>query len=156
MGVSIPLGALSQHRSANSHRRWVLSRTRCPFSLLDLPICVGTEYPQSCGSCRAFFLFVLLMSFSGSGRMGQTPSKRNENMIRMEWGLTRVLKPHSESAPIPHSIVNCPHSPAASTRALALALACFGCLQGLPLVVPQLWISRLVGFHLHSRCTSQR
>ena len=41
MGSLNPLGALSQHRGANSHRRWELSRTWCPFSLLDLPIYLG-------------------------------------------------------------------------------------------------------------------
>ena len=38
LGRLNPLGALSQHRGANSQRRWMLSRTRCPFSLLDQPI----------------------------------------------------------------------------------------------------------------------
>ena len=27
-----------QHRGANPQERWVLSLTRCPFSLLDLPM----------------------------------------------------------------------------------------------------------------------
>ena len=38
IGVSYPQGAQSQHRGANPQERWVLSLTRCPFSLLDLPM----------------------------------------------------------------------------------------------------------------------
>ena len=37
-GVSYPQGAQSQHRGASPQERWVLSSTRCPFSLLDLPM----------------------------------------------------------------------------------------------------------------------
>ena len=51
LGRLNPLGALSQHRGANSQRRWMLSRTRCPFSLLDQPI-QGAGHPRQCwGQC---------------------------------------------------------------------------------------------------------